>query len=202
VERAFLTAPRGRPIPSQRAVFLSNPLRGLEPLLSIWRDDIRPFAPCAELHVFSGPQVYAGDARRRHGEEMDAVLRKAAEMADDGVVLRQPLAKDALAKELAEARVLLYLGDVGETFCLAVAEAQAMGVPAVVRPIGAVAERVRHGETGFVAQSDREFAQSALRLLTDDKLWSKMSRASMAQRPALSWRDAAASFVQLHTKSR
>ena len=31
-----------------------------------------------------------------------------------------------LARELAEARCLLYLGDPGETFCLAVAEAQAM----------------------------------------------------------------------------
>lgn len=204
VEKAFLTTPRPDAVPPPRAVFLSNPLRGLEPLLSIWRAQIRPSAPQAELHLFSGPQVYAGgDARaRERARQMETVLRQAESMADEGVVLRTPLAKAALAKELSEARVLLYLGDIGETFCLAVAEAQAMGVPAVVRPVGAVAERVRHGETGFVAQSDQEFASSALSLLTDDSLWSRMSRAAMAQRSSMSWRDAALAFGRLQTKSR
>ncbi len=59
---------------------------------------------------------------------------------------------------MSEARVMLYRGDPGETFCLALAEAQAMGVPAVVTPLGSVGERVVDGVSGRVATSDDDFA--------------------------------------------
>jgi glycosyltransferase involved in cell wall biosynthesis len=51
---------------------------------------------------------------------------------------------------------MLYGGHRVEAFCLAVAEAQALGVPAVVRPIAAMPERVRDGITGFIALEVRE----------------------------------------------
>ena len=33
---------------------------------------------------------------------------------------------------------MLYKGDPGETFCLSIAEAQALGIPCVVQPIGSL----------------------------------------------------------------
>ena len=92
----------------------------------------------------------AGDKAR----EMEAVLARAEALHDSGVRRHPPVRPDELAEVLAEARVMLYRGDPGEAFCMALAEAQAMGLPAVVQPIGIVAERVIDGVTGVVAADD------------------------------------------------
>lgn len=195
VESAFLTRARSPGAPPPRAFFTSNPTRGLAPLLVLWREAIRPRAPNAELHVFSGPQVYG--ATGRNAAAMRAALADAEANAEHGVIIRTPVPKVVLARELAEARVLLYLGDAGETFCLAVAEAQAMGVPAVVRPIGSVGERVRHAETGFIESDPGDFAERAAQLLTDDALWSRFSAQALTHRNALTWPKSAERFRAL-----
>ncbi len=194
IERPFLDTPRaaGDP-PPPRALFTSNPLRSLDKLIALWRDKIRPHAPSAELHIFSGPATYGGVK----ADQMAAVLAQARETARHGVVLRAPIAKAELAVELAQARALLYLGDLGETFCLAVGEAQAMGVPAVVKPVGSVGERVIHQETGFVETEDDAFCARAVEVLTDDALWSRLSANALATRPKLEWARAAREFIEL-----
>jgi glycosyltransferase involved in cell wall biosynthesis len=92
---------------------------------------------------------------------------------------------------------MLYRGDPGETFCLALAEAQATGLPAVVTPLGAVAERVADGVTGVVARSDAAAAEAAIRLLSDDAAWSAMHRAALARGPGPGWDEVAARFEAL-----
>jgi hypothetical protein len=191
VEAPFLETPRNSGAPPPRAVFTSNPLRGLAPLLDLWRDQILPAVPEAQLHIFSGPAVYASEGKK--ADQMAAILRAAADAP--GVVMRQPLPKAALAQELTNGRLLAYFGDVGETFCLAVAEAQAMGVPAVVKPVGAVGERVAHGETGFVCADNTAFAAACVRLLTDDRLWTAQSQAALARRADMTWARAAERFL-------
>ena len=128
---------------------------------------------------------------------MAPVLDKARSLAGKGVVLRDPVPKDDLIAEFAQARVLLYRGDPGETFCLAVGEAQAAGVPCVVQDIGCVAERIIDEETGFVAATDEAFAGASLRLLSDDELWQRQSAAAIANQRSWGWDDAAAAFEEL-----
>lgn len=183
-------------VPPPRAIFTSNPLRGLAWLLELWATRIHPGMPDAELHVFSGPSTYgaAGDAKRA---AMMAVLDRARSLASAGVVLREPVAKSVLVDELRQARVLLYRGDPGETFCLAVGEAQAVGLPAVVQPIAATPERVIDGETGFVARDDNDFASDAVRLLADDELWTQQHRAALTLQRSWGWDDAAQEFEKL-----
>jgi glycosyltransferase involved in cell wall biosynthesis len=196
VEELFRTAgPAGRP-PGPRAVFTSNPLRSLDWLLSVWVERIRPRLPGAELHVFSGPATY-GRVGAAKAARMAPILERAKHLANHGVVLRAPVPKRELVDELRAARVLLYRGDAGETFCLAVAEAQAMGVPAVVQSIGATAERVNDGETGFVAIDDVDFANAVVRLLSDDALWRRQHEAALRLQRRWSWDDAAAAFEKL-----
>jgi len=195
IEQTFLDTPRVAGAPPPRALFTSNPLRSLDRLLALWRDQIRPRVANAELHVFSGPATYGGGGDK--AEAMAQVLTQARAMAGDGVVLRDPLPKAQLAQELAAARVLLYLGDLGETFCLAVGEAQAMGAPAVVKPVGSVGERVAHERTGFVETDDARFCERAVALLTDDALWRAQSAAALATRPGLGWDRAARGFLAL-----
>jgi glycosyltransferase involved in cell wall biosynthesis len=92
---------------------------------------------------------------------------------------------------------MLYRGDPGETFCLALAEAQAIGLPAVVTPLGAVAERVADGVTGVVARTDAAAAAAAVRLLSDAAAWDAMHRAALARGPGPSWDEVAARFEAL-----
>jgi Glycosyl transferases group 1 len=181
--------------PAPVAVFTSNPLRGLDWLLEIWAKRIAPAVPGAELHLYTGAATYGGDARL--AGRAGPVLERAGAMAGRGVRLFAPLPRTVLREKLFAARCMLYRGDPGETFCLAMAEAQASGLPCVVTPLGAVAERVRHGETGIVARSDDAFAEAAIRLLRDGDAWRAMHRAALAYGPGPSWDDVAAEFEKL-----
>lgn len=183
VERPFLeTAPADSP-PPPKAVFLSNPRRGLPWLIDLWRRAIRPAVPGAELHVFAGRQTY-GDAA---DPALDAALGGIGALRDEGVVLRPPLAKAALATELATARALLYRGDPGETFCLVAAEARAMGVPVITAGVGALTERVADGVTGAVRPDPNAFADAAVSVLTDDSLWQSWHEGALKARQDAGW---------------
>ncbi|MFZ4410639.1 MAG: glycosyltransferase [Paracraurococcus sp.] len=186
--------PRHAP-PAPVAIFASNPLRGLDWLLDRWTSAIRPALPLAQLHLYTGAATYGGDARL--AARAAPVLARAAALAGQGVRVFDPLPRPILAARLSEARLMLYRGDPGETFCLALAEAQAMGLPAVVTPLGAVAERVVDGETGVVARSDAAAADAAIRLLSDDAAWTAMHLAALARGPGPSWDAIAARFEAL-----
>ncbi|MDA8232945.1 MAG: glycosyltransferase family 4 protein [Magnetospirillum sp.] len=185
-----------RPPPAPRAIFTSNPLRSLDWLLEVWAERIRPAVPVAELHVFAGDATY-GSTGRAKASRMGPVLERAARLAGQGVVLRGPVPKDQLVRELAEARVLLYRGDAGETFCLAAAEAQAMGVPGVVEDIACMGERIQDGRTGFVVRGSEAFADAGVRLLADDTLWRDFHRRCLAEQRSWGWDEAAAAFERI-----
>lgn len=196
VGETFRSAAPATEAPAPRAIFTSNPLRGLDRLLELWSADIRPRVPGAELHVFSGSATYGrvGDAK---AEAMNTVLDRARALSDQGVVLRDPVPKETLVGELRASRVMLYRGDLNETFCAAVAEAQALGVPAVVCRVGSLSERVIDGETGYVAGDDAAFAERAVDLLSDDALWRRQHEAALARQRSWGWPDAARAFERL-----
>lgn len=192
----FREAEPGHTTPGPRAVFTSNPLRSLDWLLDLWVGRIRPQVPDAELHVFSGAATY-GSVGEAKALQMQAVLDKAYGLTDYGVVLRGPVPKAQLIDEFRDARVMLYRGDLNETFCLAVGEPQAMGVPAVVESRGSVVERVVDGVTGFVADGDLNFSAAAVSLLTDDGLWESQHQAALDHQRRWGWAEAAAEFEKL-----
>jgi len=147
------------------------------------------------LHIYAGPAVY-GDGAAKSGE-MEAVLARADALYEHGVRRHAPVGREALALVLTGARVMLYRGDPGETFCLALADAQAMGVPAIVQPLGSVAERIVDGQTGRVAVSDGEFTEAAIAVLRDDDLWRRWHRSALATQRGLGWDEVAARYEAL-----
>jgi glycosyltransferase involved in cell wall biosynthesis len=183
--------------PPPRAVFTSNPLRGLDWLLDLWTARIYPAVPQGELHIFAGVAVYGDGVRDEQARDMERILARADALAAKGVRRHSPVGREMLALVLAGARVMLYRGDPGETFCLALAEAQAMGVPAVVQPLGCVAERVIDGVTGHVDADDNEFAGAAIALLEDDAVWRRFHTECLAHLRGLSWDEVAAQFEAL-----
>lgn len=182
--------------PPPRVVFTSNPMRSLDWLLDLWEGRIRPAVPDAELHVFAGMATYGAAGAAKAGK-MGPVLDRAAALAGKGVVLRGPVPKAQLVNELAAARALLYRGDIGETFCSAVAEAQAMGLPAVLQDIACMKERVVEGQTGWAAKDEDEFVRRSVSVLSDDALWLRMHRACLQQQRSWGWDQAAAEFERI-----
>lgn len=192
----FRTPRAKRAPPPPHAIFTSNPLRGLDWLLDLWSRRIRPAVPAAELHLYCGPAVYGG-AGAAKSAPMEQALARADALEDRGVRRHAPVPRPALIAALDASRAMLYRGDAGETFCLALAEAQALGVPAVVQPLGAVVERVIDGITGTIASDEDSFAEAAIALLTDDALWTRQHEAALARQKGLSWDDVAQRFEAL-----
>jgi len=196
VEDIFRSVEPDETLPPPHAIFTSNPLRSLDWILDLWANDIHPKVPEAELHVYSGASTY-GQVGVSRFSEMDKILGNARELAHTGVRVKEPVPKAELARALTKARVLIYKGDPGETFCLSVAEAQAAGVPAVVQPIGSVGERVIDGFTGTVTLDRDHFARATISLLTDDKAWALRRQACLRSQRQWGWRDAAGEFEKL-----
>lgn len=182
--------------PPPRVVFTSNPMRSLDWLLDLWEARIHPAVAKAELHVFAGIATYGAAGAAKAGK-MGPVLDRAAALADKGVILRGPVPKTQLVDELAAARALLYRGDIGETFCSAVAEAQAMGLPAVLQDIACMRERVVADETGWAVGDEAEFAECAINVLTDDDLWLRMHRACLLGQRSWGWQHAVLEFERI-----
>lgn len=193
LEPVYRTAPVRADTPPPVAIFTSNPLRGLDWLLEVWVRRIHPAVPKAELHLYCGPAVYgaAGDSK---AELMGTILGRADGLGEAGVHRHPPLPRSALVGPLRAARLMLYRGDEGETFCLALAEAQALGLPAVVQRFGCVSERIKDGITGAIAGSEDKFVAATVALLTDDGLWHRQHQAAIACQKGLSWSEVAARF--------
>jgi glycosyltransferase involved in cell wall biosynthesis len=173
---------RGRPPlaepPPRRAIFASNPQRNLRALVQIWADQILPQAPDAKLNVYGVHRLTEG--QDAWTEWAGTLLPPNMPDAVKASVIVHPSApRAALIEAMRGARVMLYLGHKCEAFCMSLAEAQALGVPAVIAPISALPERVIDGVTGFHHADPADFARAAVRLLTDDALWRSQHEAAL-----------------------
>jgi glycosyltransferase involved in cell wall biosynthesis len=173
--------------PPPVALYAANPLRGLGELAAMWPEI------GGRLIAHSSADLYAVKARTR--DAMEQALAAARNVP--GIELKPLVPRAELIGIVRGARAFLYPGDPAETFCLSVAEAQALGVPCVVMARGALRERVRDGETGFVAKSQAEFVAGTKSLMADDALWSAQHRACLATRRSRGWDDMAADFEAL-----
>jgi glycosyltransferase involved in cell wall biosynthesis len=61
--------------------------------------------------------------------------------------------------------------DKPETFCLAAAEAQALGLPIITRKVGALQERCIDKGTGYIASDEEALVQCIITLLQDNTVW-------------------------------
>lgn len=182
--------------PPPLALYAANPLRGLSMLAPLWQSEIAPQVPAARLQVHTGLGLYGTPPKPRTAAAMQEAIDAARAAAGEQLTLGDLIDHAQLVATLRRARVYLYPGDPTETFCLSVAEAQAMGVPCVVLRNGALPERVVDGVTGFVVDGPASFADAARRLLIDDALWTAQHRACLASQGKRSWDDMAQDFAR------
>ena len=179
---------RGHPplasAPPPRAIFASNPTRNLRRLVEIWAESILPRVPNATLEVY-GVRGDGADAWKSwEGNLLPSGMSDAVKTS---VAIRPSVSRQELIAAMRGARVMPYLGHKAEAFCLAAAEAQALGVPAVFAPVTVLPERVIDGVTGFVARTDNEFVERTVALLTDDDLGRRQHEAALQYQHGISW---------------
>jgi glycosyltransferase involved in cell wall biosynthesis len=180
-------------VPPRRAIFASNPHRNLRRLVEIWARSILPRVPDAKLDVYGVHDLPPPeDAWNSWGETI--LPPNMPPEVKASIVIRPTTSREGLIEAFRSARAMLYLGHKVEAFCLSAAEAQALGLPAVVAPVAAVPERVVDGVTGFIEADPDRFADHAVALLTDDALWRRQHEAALRLRQGIGWSEFAGRF--------
>jgi glycosyltransferase involved in cell wall biosynthesis len=185
-------APLSEP-PPPRAIFASNPQRNLKALVEIWARGILPKVPGAILDVYGVHALRADEDAWAAwaGSVLPAGMPQAVK---DSVRVHATAPRPELLAAMRDARAMLYLGHKCEAFCLSLAEAQALGTPAVIAPVAALPERVVDDVTGFHRADPDAFAEAAVRLLTDDELWRRQHEAARRLQQGISVADYARRF--------
>jgi glycosyltransferase involved in cell wall biosynthesis len=137
--------------PNSAALFLSGHLNHswLKRTIGAWLQA----RPEAELHIF--------------GVRPDQIGMSEKDLTPHRVLFLLRLGKAELARRYAEALAMIYPGARDETFCLAAAEAQSMGLPVITLGIGSLSERVQNGINGIVCRTHAEMMVHAKRLIAD-----------------------------------
>lgn len=189
----------------KRLIYASTPYRGLALVPALFRA-LKDRHPQAELHVYSGFEVYGGasvyDPRVvRQFEAIKAELEK-----QPGCHLHGNLLQKELAREFMKSSLLFYPNVFAETSCIVAMEAQAAGCAIVTSDYGALRETV--GDAGVVIKGrpgsdeyNREFIEAASRILSDDAYFSALSQAGLKRAAELfSWKVIAQRFEEYLVK--
>jgi glycosyltransferase involved in cell wall biosynthesis len=186
----------GEPAPADPPVAVAtvHPLHGdLDWLLDRWEHGIAPAVPRARLHLYSA-LLSAGLAGDAVPDALEPHVARVRALADRGVgvEVREPQPEAALAAAWRTARVVLHPGQAEDHGCWTLGDAQALGLPAVARPLGGAPERIVNGDTGVLVPDDAAFVNVTVQILTDDGLHAGMAEAARAPERRRGWDDAAA----------
>jgi glycosyltransferase involved in cell wall biosynthesis len=175
----------------KRLIYSSTPYRGLALLPELF-SRIRSAVPDAELHVFSGVEVYEGV-----GSQNDAVERRYAPVFDTlrqtpGCSVHGNILQKQLAREFMRSGVLAYPNTFDETSCITAMEAMAGGCVVVTSDRGGLSETV--GDAGILIKetpgseeyNDR-FVTNVVEVLSDECAWNKLSNRALARASEMSW---------------
>ncbi|MBX7148479.1 glycosyltransferase family 4 protein [bacterium] len=179
VDPSFFSIPKGDSLQKRghHLVYCSTPYRGLD-FLADYFPAIKEKVPDVTCTVLSGMQIY-GFSNEADSSEFKNLYDKCTRA---GMNMVGPVSKPRLAEYLLKSRVLVYPNTYTETFCMAVLEAQAMGLPVVTTQLAGLKERVSSNNDGFLIEGHpssetyrSSFIQKTVDLLTQDDLWERMS---------------------------
>jgi glycosyltransferase involved in cell wall biosynthesis len=184
------------PVNPPRALVTTHPGRGLDWLLDIWCEKIFSEIPWAELHIYS-TVLERGALGATIPERLVPVFNKARAAEAQGVRLKRPLGDAEMIDAYRQARVHLYPGSERDMLCSTLAETQSVGLPCVARPLGATKERMRDGESGYLAEDGDAFAAAAKALLLDTDIFNSFSEQARASQVNGNWDHAVSQLTQV-----
>ena len=176
------------------AIVTSHPKHGVDWLINTWITRIKPRVADAELHLYSATFHKAASGSAPVSDELKAIYDLVKGAESSGVVIKSPGGDVDMVRNYRAARVHLYPGSEHDLLCSTLLESQAVGVPAVCRPLGAVEERIDVGESGFFGINDVEFAEHAIRLMTDEAAFDQASAEARSNARSRSWDTVAGEF--------
>lgn len=101
-----------------------------------------------------------------------------------GVHLSGAYRREQIPARLKNTDAVLILSILDETFCMAVSDAQSVGVPVIAPRVGGITERIRDGENGFLYNAgDVPGLQALLHHLADERTRLDVVRAELRQHP-------------------
>lgn len=174
-----------------RLVYTSTPFRGLEFLPKIF-DAVRKAHPAAELHIFSGYELYKGAMSESDPRHAQFTRLKSDFEKRQGCFMHGNLLQSELAREYMKSAVFVYPNIFEETSCIVALEAQAGGCPVVTSRRGALPETLNGA--GILIdghpREDRyivEFIDATLMLLNDRGKWQEYSSRGLENAKANDW---------------
>ncbi len=176
----------------KRLIYSSTPYRGLVYMPEIFRE-ISQRHPDAQLHVFSGYDVYRAD-REAFDPQAEAQFKQICRELEQlpGCYLHGNVKQSQLAQEYLRSAVLLYPNRFEETSCITAMEAQASGCVVLSSALGALPETVGDGGVLIAAAPGsaefiKAFVEEADRLLSDDELFNRLSANGLRRAQDFGW---------------
>jgi len=181
------SAPR-TDVPSPVALFSSYASRNLSLVVDAWRRIVHPALPHARLEV-------TAEVAPKHANNLPD-----AELAASGIHVLGSLPWSELMERMRQSRVMLVPGHFQETYNNLAIESAAAGLPCITLGIGALGERVKHDQTGWVAGNVEDMGRSIVRVLTDDALWRRYHLNCFKHPDLVSWDDRAVTWENCFAK--
>ena len=186
----------------KRLMYSSTPYRGLNLLPALYAE-LKRRHPDAELHIFSGYDVYAMPGQQwdhrqlEQFQELTTIFRQLPGCEVHGNVRQADLAKEFLRSSL-----LVYPNTFAETSCITAMEAQAAGCPIVTSRLAGLPETV--GEAGILIPGEpgspeymQKFIEACDSVLSDQTLWQRLSTAARQQAQSCGWDSRARELISL-----
>jgi hypothetical protein len=194
---AYLDGVAGEPQEPPLAIATAHPLAGLDWLLGLWLERIRPAVPHARLALYSN-LLHRGRIGGVLSEAVRPVFDRVTAAAEQGVEIRRPAGDSEMALAYRSARVHLYPGQAKESWGATLMESQAAGLPGVGRSSSPAAlMRILNGQTGAVCGNDDTFAAAAIEYLNDRVSYDRAAANARSLQGGRTWQIAAAEFEGL-----
>ena len=154
------------PSVTPKALVTTHPLMGLDWIIDIWNKYIHTKLPWAELHIYSY-SLHKALLGETLPEVYDDIIEKVKQSLTYNIKINLPKIDKDMIEEIKDIRVHLYPSHKFEVSAFSLSETQALGMPAIVRPLGAATEKIYNGKTGFIAENEKLFSEYVIKLLSD-----------------------------------
>lgn len=187
--------------PPPVAITTTHPHHAMMEILELWVSKIHPRVQNAQLHIYSAILSRLNDANENK-DPSGGLLSKILKSRNYNVLIKKPMPDNVMANVYRNARLHLYPAIESEMYGNTLAESQASGLPALIRTnsgiVGAVAERVCNGQSGYITPDDMAFVNLAIEILADDSAtyWS-LHKDALTLQGQRSWQVAAMEFEAL-----
>jgi glycosyltransferase involved in cell wall biosynthesis len=170
IEDSVLNTPAASNLPPPHFAYISQAYRGLEKVISLWKELVYPQNQNARLYLYC-----------------DFISEKKEVLEKIGIYPIGRLPRKELIQSLSDKRAILIPGHKDETFCLSAKESLCLGIPVITLGIGCLKERVKDSFNGFIVENNYDFAQKIHLISKDDKMWNDMSKKALMERENASW---------------